>query len=160
MKQICRHESDAILGAMRQVALADGRPLSYADTVSIVAAGRYLLRRHDLADIGTLPAVEPADLVAALHRDRELACEAMKYLAVMALVDRVLDRRKIARVVDYARALDVEEDYLTELVEAASGHMEWVTADMTRKNLESLTGRPWRKDEDPSAWLLPYDGGK
>ena len=39
MKPVNRHESDAILGAMRQVALAGGRPLSHADTASIRAAG-------------------------------------------------------------------------------------------------------------------------
>ena len=51
----------------------------------------------------------------------------MKYLAIMALVDGALDHDKIARVLEYARALDVEADYLTELVEAASGHMAWVS---------------------------------
>ena len=66
MRAIDRRHSDAILGAMRQVALAGGRPLSHADTASIRAAGHYLLRRPDLADIGTLPAVSPADLVAVL----------------------------------------------------------------------------------------------
>src|SRR5216683_3581565 len=87
MRQVGHRESDAILGAMRQVALAGGRPLSYADTASILAAAHYLLRRPDLTDIDCLPAVAPADLVAALKADRELACEAVKYLAIMALVD-------------------------------------------------------------------------
>ena len=61
---------------MRQVALAGGRALSYADTASILAAGHYLLRRRGLTDLGTLPAVEPADLVAALQ-DPALAEEAV-----------------------------------------------------------------------------------
>jgi hypothetical protein len=64
------------------------------------------LRRHDLTDIATLPAVEPPDLVAALKTDRELAREAVKYLAIMMLVDGVLDRAKLGRVLAYARALD------------------------------------------------------
>ena len=63
MRTVGHRESDAILGAMRQVALAGGHALSYADTASILAAGHYLLRRRDLTDPGTLPAVEPADLV-------------------------------------------------------------------------------------------------
>jgi hypothetical protein len=142
---------------MRQVALAGGRPLSHADTTSILAAGRYMLRRNDLSDIGTLPAVEPADLVATLD-SRELRDESVKYLAIMSLVDGVLDHSKLARVLDYARALDVEADYLTDLVEAASNHMNWAIADMLRKNAESITSTAWAKDRSLEAWYKPYTG--
>jgi hypothetical protein len=157
MRAVDHHHSDAILGAMRQVALAGGHALTYADTASILAAGRYLLRRPGLSDIDTLPPVDPNDLVAALKGEGELAREAVKYLAVMALVDGAIDNPKIARVLDYARALDVEADYLTELVEAASGHMAWVIADMTRKNFDSVISRP-SKELDPVAWITPYSG--
>jgi hypothetical protein len=157
MRAVDHHYSEAILGAMRQVALAGGHALSYADTASILAAGRYLLRRPGLSDIDSLPAVDPNDLVAALKGEGELAREAVKYLAIMALVDGAIDNSKIARVLDYARALDVEADYLTELVEAASGHMAWVTADMTRKNFDSVISRP-SKGLDPVAWITPYSG--
>jgi hypothetical protein len=150
-------ESDAILGAMRQVALAGGHAISHVDTASIAAAGRYLLRRPGLGDIGTLPAIEPPDLMAIVA-NREVAREAVKYLTIMALVDGVLDHGKLGRVLEYARALDVEENYLTEMVEAASGHMAWVVADMTRKNLESITGKPWTKERDPATWFTPYSG--
>ena len=142
---------------MRQVALASGGPITYADTASILATGRYLLRRPGLNDIDSLPAVAPADLVSALKGEGELAREAVKYLAVMALVDGAIDRGKIARVLDYARALDVEADYLTELVEAASGHMAWVTADMTRKNFDSVISKS-SKGLDPVKWITPYAG--
>jgi hypothetical protein len=157
MRQVEHRESDAILGAMRQVALANGRPLTYADSASIAAAAHYLLRRRDLADIGSLPGIGPADLVAALRGEPELAREAVKYLAVMALVDGVLDHAKIARVLDYARALDVEAAYLTEIVEAASGHMSWVIADMTRKNFDSIISRS-SEGMDAAAWITPYGG--
>jgi hypothetical protein len=50
MRQIGHRESDAILGAMRQVALASGHALTWADTTSVRAAGRYLLRRPDLSN--------------------------------------------------------------------------------------------------------------
>ncbi len=142
MREIDRHHSDAILGAMRQVALAGTGPITYADTTSIRAAGRYLLRRHDLADIDTLPAVDPNDLVAVLKGQGEVRQEALKYLAIMALVDGALDHRKLACVLEYARALDVEADYLTDLVEAASGHLDWAVADMWRKNFDSVLSRP------------------
>jgi hypothetical protein len=157
MRAVDHHHSDAILGAMRQVALASGGPITYADTASILAAGRYLLRRPGLNDIDSLPAVVPADLVSALKGQGELAREAVKYLAVMALVDGSIDRGKIARVLEYARALDVEADYLTELVEAASGHMAWVTADMTRKNFDSVISKS-SKGLDPVKWITPYAG--
>jgi hypothetical protein len=159
MRQLDPRESDAILGAMRQVAVAADHAITYADTVSILAAARYLLRRRDLTDIGLLPAVTPTDLVSALGHDRALASEAMKYLAVMALVGGALEHRKLARVLDYARALDIEADYLTELVEAASGRLAWAAADMWRKNFDSVLSRS-SEGLDPATWIRPYDGGK
>ena len=156
MRAVGRRESDAILGAMRQVALAGGRALSYADTASILAAGHYLLRRRDLVDLGTLPPVEPADLVAALT-ERVLAEEAVKYLAVMAMVDGTLDRGKLRRVREYSRALDIEADYLTDLVEAASGHLAWAAADMWRKNFDSVLSRS-SEGLAPNTWIRPYGG--
>ena len=157
MRAVDHHHSDAILGAMRQVALAGGHALSYADTTSLLAAARYLLRRPGLGDIDTLPPVAPADLVAALKGEGELAREAVKYLAIMALVDGSLDHAKLACVLEYARALDVEADYLTDLVEAASGHLEWAVADMWRKNFDSVLSRS-SKGLDPNTWIRPYAG--
>ena len=156
MRVVGHSESDAILGAMRQVALTGGRALSYADTASILAAGHYLLRRRSLTDLGTLPAVEPADLVAAL-KDRSLAEEAVKYLAIMAMVDATLDHGKLKHVLEYSRALDIEADYLTDLVEAASGHLAWATADMWRKNFDSVLSRS-SEGLDPNTWIRPYAG--
>jgi hypothetical protein len=157
MRPVGHRESDAILGAMRQVALAGGQALTQADTTSVRAAARYLLRRPDLLDTGALPAVAPRDLVAALEGQPELAREAVKYLAIMALVDGMLDHKKLARVLDYSRALDVEADYLTDLVEAASGHLAWATADMWRKNFDSVLGRS-SEGLDPDKWIRPYGG--
>lgn len=156
MRAVGPRESDAILGAMRQVALAGGHAITHADTASILAAGHYLLRRPELGDIGTLPAVEPADLVVAL-KDRELAAEAVKYLAIMVMVDGTLDTKKLKRVLEYSRALDIEADYLTDLVEAASGHLAWATADMWRKNFDSVLSRS-SEGLDPGVWIRPYEG--
>jgi hypothetical protein len=156
MREVGRRESDAILGAMRQVALAGGHTISHADTASILAAGHYLLRRPELADISTLPAAEPADLVAVL-KDRPIAEEALKYLAIMAMVDGALDHGKLKRVLEYSRALDIEADYLTDLVEAASGHLAWATADMWRKNFDSVLSRS-SEGLDPNVWIRPYEG--
>jgi hypothetical protein len=144
---------------MRQVALANDQALTWAETTSVRAAGRYLLRRPDLTDIGALPAVEPHDLVAVLKGEPELAREAVKYLAIMALVDGTLDHRKLACVLTYARALDVEEDYLTDLVEAASGHLAWAIADLNRKNFDSIISGS-SEGIDPEVWIRPYVGDK
>ncbi|MDP1751906.1 MAG: hypothetical protein Q8L22_20845 [Reyranella sp.] len=141
------------------MALAGGHAISHADTESILGAAHYLLRRPDLTDISTLPAAEPADLVATL-KDRELAAEAVKYLAIMVMVDDVLDRDKLARVLQYARALDIEANYLTEMVEAASGHLEWVVTDMTMRNAGSIASGAWGNRPDPAKWILPYAGDK
>lgn len=156
MREVGRRESDVILGAMRQVALAGGRAISHADTTSILAAGHYLLRRPELQDISSLPAAEPADLVATL-KDRTVAEEALKYLAIMAMVDGALDHGKLKRVLEYSRALDVEADYLTDLVEAASGHLAWAAADMWRKNFDSVLSRS-SEGLDPNLWIRPYEG--
>lgn len=156
--KIGRIEGDAIVGAMQQVALAGDRPLTDADRASMLAAAHYMLRRPDISDVGSLPLTTPDDLRALLG-DRDVAAEAVKYLAIMALVDGVLDEAKIARVLEYSRALDVEADYLTELVEAASGHMDWVIADMTRKNFDSVISRS-SEGLDPAAWIMPYGGDK
>lgn len=156
--KIGRIEGDAIVGAMQQVALAGDRPLTDADRASMLAAAHYMLRRPDISDVGSLPLTTPDDLRALLG-DRDVAAEAVKYLAIMALVDGVLDEAKIARVLEYSRALDVEADYLTELVEAASGHMSWVIADMTRKNFDSVISRS-SEGLDPAAWIMPYGGDK
>ena len=87
----------------------------------------------------------------------DLGREAVKYLAVMALVDGALDQAKLARVLDYARALDVEEDYLTEMVEAASGHMAWAHR---RHDAQEFRQRPQPPSDglDPAAWIMPYAG--
>jgi hypothetical protein len=156
MRPIGRRESDAVLGAMREVALAGGG-LTEADRASLLSAARYLLRRSDVVDCAALPAVGPAELATTIGNS-DLKAETIKYLAVMALVDGSLDTTKVARVLEYARALDVEDDYLTEIVEAASGHLAWSLADMTRQNMESITGRPWPRDRDAMAWFLPYAG--
>ena len=61
MREVGLKESDAILGAMRQVALAGDHAISHADTTSISAAGHYLLRRTGPIDVSTLPTVERSE---------------------------------------------------------------------------------------------------
>ena len=60
-------------------------------------------------------------------------------------------------MLDYARALDVEADYLTDLVEAASGHMAWAIADMMAQEFRQRLSRS-SEGLDPAAWIRPYGG--
>jgi hypothetical protein len=145
----------AILGAMLAVAAAGGAErVTDADRASVAAASRYIFCRPAPLDFARLPAVGPAELAATIA-DPAVAAEALSFLTVMAFVDGVLDTDKIARVLDYASALGIEAAYLTEIAEAAQGHLSWALMDMTRRNVESITGRTLLSD-DVMAWLLPY----
>lgn len=156
LTKIGHAEGNAILGAMCQVAMAGARPITDAGAAGILAAARYMLRRSDIIDVHALPLTTREDL-STLLKDRSLAEEAVKYLTIMALVDGSLDHAKLARVLEYSRALDIEADYLTELVEAASGHLAWATADMLRKNFDSVISHS-SGEIDPGKWIRPYVG--
>ena len=78
-------------------------------------------------------------------------------LTIMAFVDGSLDEAKIAAVLAYAAALGIDEPYIQEIAEAAHGHVQAALADMTRRNLESITGKRWLQD-DAMGWFLPYRG--
>lgn len=155
---VCESDARSILGALLAVASVRGRDqVSEADQASIVAVARYMFRQPGALDLDRLSPVAPAALAAALSGP-EVAAHALRLLAVMALVDGVLDQEKIAAVAAYARALGIAEDYLTELTEAAAGHLRWVLMDMTRKNIESITGQPWAGG-DVMDWVMPYRKG-
>lgn len=142
----------AILGAMRAIA-ETGAPASAADRTAIEACEVYMFVAPP-TPWDSLAPVEPAALAAALPGDAH-ADDALKFLTVMALVDGVLDGRKIAAVATYAAALDLDPRYLGEVVEAAHGRVREALGDMTRANMESITGKPWASD-DQTTWLMPY----
>ena len=75
----------------------------------------------------------------------------------MALIDGRLDNAKIATVLRYAAALDIDERYLDDIKEAAQGRLQEAMADMTRCNMDSITNRPW-PGGDVNTWPLPYRG--
>jgi hypothetical protein len=80
-------------------------------------------------DVDALAPTSLEELARALP-DPGLAQSAVRFLAVMALVDGRLDERKIALVERYASALGTHEHYLRQLAEAAAGHLDWVGMDM------------------------------
>jgi hypothetical protein len=150
-----RAQTEAILGAMRAVAEAGGAA-SNDDRVALASADRYIFGHDAPFTFDAISTVAPAALATALAGSN-LGADALKFLTIMAFVDGSLDKGKIASVLRYATALGIEEGYLDEIKEAAQGRLQEVLADMTRCNMESITGRPWNGG-DVNKWLLPYDG--
>lgn len=148
-------QSRAILGAMRAVAEAGG-VASEDDRLALSSADRYVFGHAAPSAFEAIAPVTPGELATALAGSG-LGKEALKFLTVMAFVDGSLDAAKIAGVLRYATALDVEERYLDEIRDAARDRLQEVLADMTRCNMESITGRPW-SGGDVNRWLLPYAG--
>lgn len=145
--------AEAILGAMRDVA-ETGSDLTDHDRVCLVAAGRWMLGLPQV-DIQTLPSYTPGALALALTGSG-LGEEATRLLAVMPFVDGVLDKKKIARVEEHARALGVREGYLDELTQVLHDDATDALAHMVRDNMESILGKPF--SGDVMAWMLPYRG--
>jgi hypothetical protein len=147
----------AILGAMRRVGTIGGAvALTPADRMTIDAAWRHVFRGAPGLDVDALPMTTPQALAVALP-DSSARQYATAFLTVMALVDGTVDAGKIALVVEDAAALGVHPDYLRELTETVQRHMEWVTLDMMRKNVESIAGLAW-DPKDPARAFLPYEG--
>src|SRR5437773_9160397 len=142
---------------MRWVASAAGAtPLGPADRATLGAAYRYVFKGRDALDVDGLPPTTPAELAGVLS-DQALAEHAVRFLAVMALVDGRLDERKIVLVLRYATALRVHEDYLRQLAEVGLGHLQWVAMDMMRQNIRSIAGLVWNPD-NVIGTFLPYSG--
>jgi hypothetical protein len=145
-------QTNAILGAMRNVAETGGAPSSH-DRLALASADCYIFGHDEPFSFDAIKAVTPAALATALA-ESDLGRDALKFLTVMAFVDGSLDRAKIASVLRYATALGIEERYLDEIKEAAQGRVQEALADMTRSNMESITGRPW-SGGNVNEWLLP-----
>jgi len=146
-----------VLGAMRQVAsAAESVALSAADRAALEGAYSHVFEGSGALDVDALPRIGPRALAEALS-DPDLARHALQFMAVMALVDGRIDERKIAVVLEYARALGIHEAYLRQLAEAARGHLEWVAVDMMRRNVQSIPGLAWNPN-DVTGTFLPYTG--
>ena len=146
-------QANQILGAMRAVAETDGA-FTDADRTALQSTNRFMFGHDASLVVEQLPITTPAQLAATLHGTAFVE-DTAKFLIVMALIDGVLDKRKIATALDYANALGVHAHYLDQMAEAAQDHIQAVLADMTRCNMESITNAPWAGG-DVNAWLLPY----
>jgi hypothetical protein len=150
-------QAGAIVGAMRRVATTDRRTrLSEASHRAIACASQMVF--HDL-EYSVEQASAHSDLARILANEAQ-ALWAVRFLAVIALVDGTLDKDKISLVLKYAAELDVHERYLRQLAESANGNVSWALADMTRQNIKSLWNQPWSDEEDVMSLLLPYAGDR
>jgi hypothetical protein len=140
---------------MRAVAEIGGAA-SEDDRLVLVSADQYIFGHNPPSLIDAVTPVGPSVLASALAGSN-LGEDALKFITVMAFVDGSIDKAKIACVLSYATALGVEERYLDEITQAAQGRLQEAIADMTRCNMESITGRPWNGG-DVARWLLPYAG--
>jgi hypothetical protein len=150
-------EAHVMLRAMHHVATLGSRNcLTDAGYQALVSALRVAFHLPDVT-VEELPVITSRELALALA-DETQAMWAIRFLTVMALVDGVLDKGKIALVLEFAAGLDVRETYLRQLSEAIEGHLPWVLADMTRQNIRSLWDQPWREEDDVMTLFLPYSG--
>lgn len=144
----------AILGAMAAVCRGGrGRGLSEADALALTAASRIVFRSAEPIEPSLLPMTTPTALAAALP-DAALRAGAGQLLAVSALVDGLIDAERIGALQRFATALDLHEQYVLDLTEAARGHLAWVGADLSRQNVVSLTRGAVQRAEDYA--LYPY----
>ena len=146
-------QATAIVRAMKCVATGDGADtLSAVDETAIEACHHVMLHRTEPLDVGRLAPITPAEL-AGLVSGSSVGEHAVQFLAVIALVDGGVRPERIDAVARYSEALGLREDYLEELVAAAEGKLQWVIADMSRRNVVSITDGRLRADDFA---LLPY----
>ena len=139
---------------MRHVATAGGaHPLSDADRAALIAAHHLVFHVDGDLDPDSLDDITPEDLAAALTK-RADAEHVAGFLAVMALVDGVLDEARILSADRYVHALGLREPYLRDLGELARNKLAEARADMGRRNIKSFSGK-WMT-EDLDDWLMPY----
>ncbi|MDW5594316.1 hypothetical protein VSS74_08215 [Conexibacter stalactiti] len=154
--RVARPQSDAILGAMRAIALAHGDDgVAPIDRQTIAACAQIVLGR-DPGDADTITPREPQQLADALlsHDDAQ---QAVRLLAVMSLVGGRIDAEKTALVQQFADALGSDEDYLRILAETAAGEVAQAAACIVRKNAESFPQLETAGiDSDAIAPFLPY----
>lgn len=146
-----------MLRAAYTVATAGGRtPLSRADERAISSASRTVFGHPEPVDVAGLACVPSSELVRVVD-DASLALDLVRVLAVLALVDGVVEKAKLALVLDVASALHVRAEFVDAIHQLWLDHVRWVAFEMIRANVMTIPGAPWRPD-DPYGPFLPYGG--
>lgn len=150
-------QAHLIAGAMLEVASAgEAEPLSRADREGIASAFRIVFGGEGDLDLDALGPTTPADLAAAVT-DADLRRNVVRVLAVLALLDGVVEQPKLEQVLAYAGALDVHQDFVEAVHQLCLDHVSWVAFDEIRHNVETIPGMPW-EPATPYAPFMPYVG--
>ncbi len=150
---VSEQQAKLVLRAMKAVAAANGE-LTAADRDALEGAARHIFYSGSRLDFAAMSQPTSAALEEAFPT-ADYRRYILQLIAVMAFVDGKVDERKLDIVLQYAAGLGVTDDYVRDLAETAKGHSDWVRADMSRNNVESIRGMDLGKDF--AAQFLPYD---
>ncbi len=129
-------------------------PASPADRRGVASALATVFGAAPVADVEGLSSVTSSELVRVVDDDA-LRLDLIRVLAVLALLDGVVEKDKIELVLDFASALHVQADFVDALHQLQLDHARWVGYDMIRANVFTIPGVPWVPD-DPYAPFMPY----
>jgi hypothetical protein len=148
-------QGDLALGAMKAV-LTDGGEieLSAADRVALEAAARHVLYTKRMPDLMTLQ-TPSSEMLAQAFPSTDYRRYILQLIAIMAFIDGTIDNRKLDIVLRYASGLGITDEYVKDLSDTATGHIDSVRAHMLRDNVKSISGMDVEKDF--GAQFLPYD---
>jgi hypothetical protein len=157
---LCRvspQQADVVVRAALTVATTGGTtPSSAADRRGIISAMATVFGDSSQHDLDSLEPVSSGELVRVLESE-ELRLDLIRVLAVLALLDGMVEKGKIELVLDFATALHVHAEFVDALHQLQLDHARWVGYDMIRANVFTIPGVPWVPD-DPYGPFLPYAG--
>jgi hypothetical protein len=139
------------------VASAGGStPLSAEDRRAITSALWTVFGCRDEIEIDSLTVTSSTDVAEQVQSDAT-RLDLLRVLAVLALLDGVVEQPKLELVVDMASALHVHAEFVDAIHQLSLDHVRWVAHDMIRANVATIPGIPW-DPADPYAAFLPYNG--
>ena len=145
----------AVASAAHTVASAGGTtPLSPADRRAIGSALRTVFGCRDDIDLDALEVISSTH-VAEVLEDPAARLDLVRVLAVLALLDGVVEQPKLELVVDMASALLVHAEFVDAVHQLSLDHVRWVGHDMIRANVATIPSVPW-DPVDPYGAFLPY----
>jgi hypothetical protein len=151
------HQADVVARAASTVVTIGGTvPLSAADRRGITSAMATVFGDTSERDLDKLAPVSSGEVVRVVE-DEELRLNVVRVLAVLALLDGMVEHGKIELVLDFATALHVHAEFVDALHQLHMNHARWVGYDMIRANVFTIPGVPWLPD-DPYTPFLPYGG--
>jgi hypothetical protein len=155
ISKVSPQQAAVIVRAASTVVTTGGTtPLSAADHRGITSAMATVFGETSVPDVDTLELVSSGELVRVLE-GRDIRLNLVRVLAVLALLDGMVEKGKIGLVLDFASALHVHAEFVDALHQLQLDHARWVGYDMIRANVFTIPGVPWLPD-DPYAPFLPY----